>query len=279
MARLLVIAAALAFLAGPVFAQQPLKLDIKDGRVNLDAASVPARLILAEWAKVGGTKVVGGDKVSGAPLTLKLVNMPERQALDIILRNVAGYMAAPRLASAAPGASAYDRILILPTSAAAASAAANSPRAGMPSSPGPMAGLERRAMPPRPPGMMPRPGEQPEAPEPVEQPEPEEPDNGVINQQPVFTFPQPQNPGNQVFVPVPPNFGAPGTPGSSQPMIQLQPNANGQPTIYNFTPSTNAPTPVGGGFQVIGSPTPGVVQQPVVQPGQPVPPKPPGAKN
>ena len=56
-------------------------------------------------------QVVGADKITGAPLTLKLVDMPERQALDIILRNVAGFMAAPRTAAAAPGASAYDRIL------------------------------------------------------------------------------------------------------------------------------------------------------------------------
>ena len=52
---------------------------------------MPARQILTEWARIGGTKVVGGEKMTGAPLTLKLVNVPERQALDIILRNVAGY--------------------------------------------------------------------------------------------------------------------------------------------------------------------------------------------
>ena len=85
---------------------------------------MPVRQILAEWARVGGTKVVGADKITGAPLTLHIVNMPERQALDIILRNVAGFMAAPRLASAAPGVSAYDRILIMATSSAPAPAPA-----------------------------------------------------------------------------------------------------------------------------------------------------------
>ena len=88
---------------------------MQDGRVTLEANAVPVRQILAEWARVGGTKIVGGDKITGAPVTLKLVDMPERQALDIILRNVAGFMAAPRLATAAPGASAYDRIMILAT--------------------------------------------------------------------------------------------------------------------------------------------------------------------
>ncbi len=99
----------------PAQAQQ-LNLQINDGRVTLDATNVPARQILAEWARIGGTKVVGAEKITGSPLTLKLVDMPERQALDIILRNVAGFMAAPRQASAVPGASTYDRILIMATS-------------------------------------------------------------------------------------------------------------------------------------------------------------------
>src|SRR5262245_39842725 len=111
MRQVLPFAAVFAVLLSPAYAQQNVKLEITNGRVNLDATSVPARQILAEWARVGGTKVVGAEKVTGMPLTLKLVNTPERQALDIILRNVAGYMAAPRSASAAPGASGYDRIL------------------------------------------------------------------------------------------------------------------------------------------------------------------------
>ena len=217
--------------------------------------------------------------MTGTPLTLKLVNVPERQALDIILRSVAGYMAAPRLASATPGASAYDRIVILPTSAGAATAAANTPRTSTPANPGMLSGNGR--IPPRPPGMMPRPGEQAEAIEQDDPPEPDDPaDTGVMTPPPVFTFPQPQTPGNQVFVPVPQNLGGQGVPGGTAPMIQLQPNANGQPTIYNFTPANTAqPGAAGGGFQVIGSPTPGVVQQPVAQPGQPVQPKPPGERN
>src|SRR5262245_20421896 len=109
MARVLLALAILA-IALPARAQQ-LTLQMTDGRVTLEANAVPVRQILAEWARVGGTKIVGAEKINGAPLTLHITNMPERQALDIILRNVAGFMAAPRLAAAAPGASAYDRIL------------------------------------------------------------------------------------------------------------------------------------------------------------------------
>lgn len=275
MRQVLLFAAVFAFLASPARAQQSVKLEIKDGKVTLEANNAPARQILSEWSKIGGTKVVGSEKVTGALLTLKLVNVPERQALDIILRNAAGYIAAPRLASAAAGASGYDRILILPTSTAtpASSAAASVVAPGRAMMPGGITGTERRVM-PRPPGV--RPGEA-DADEPVQsEPEPDVTDNGIPNTgQPVFTFPQPQMPGNQVFMPV--QNGAPGT----VPQINLQPNPNGQPTIYNFVPQGGAAAPVNGGFNVIGSPTPGVIQQPVTQPGQTTPPtpqRPPGGR-
>jgi hypothetical protein len=45
------------------------------------------------------------------------VDVPERQALETILRSVSGYLAAPRTATITT-ASRFDRILILPTSAA-----------------------------------------------------------------------------------------------------------------------------------------------------------------
>jgi hypothetical protein len=179
-------------------------------------------------------------------------------------------MAAPRLASAEPGLSAYDRIVILPTSSAPAATNANA-NTRMPNNTGAMAGLERRVA-PRPPGLP-------------------DPDNDVAmeaqpgseptefpNQPPVFTFPQAQQgAGNQGFMPMQPGaFGVPGQPGA-QPQITLQPGADGQPMIYNFVPNGTPPA-AGGGFTVIGSPTPGMVQQPPPQPGQPVPvpPKPPG---
>lgn len=113
----------------PAEAQQPLRLSIQDGRVTLHAQNVPVRTILAEWSRIGGTAVFGGDRIAGAPVTLDFSGLPERQALDILLRNVAGYVLGAR-ASATGGASSYDRILILPTSVAprpAATPAANTP--------------------------------------------------------------------------------------------------------------------------------------------------------
>lgn len=91
-----------------------LKLSIKDGLVTLTAQDVPLSMVMAEWAKVGQTKVVNGEKIL-TPVSLMLVDVPERKALDIILRSASGYMLAERPTPLA-NASVFDRILILPTS-------------------------------------------------------------------------------------------------------------------------------------------------------------------
>ncbi len=96
---------------------QAVKVRFHDGLVTLSAQNAPLRAILAEWARLGGTTIVNGERVAGTPLTLELSGVPERQAIDILLRTVSGYMAAPRAADK-PGASVYDRILILATSTA-----------------------------------------------------------------------------------------------------------------------------------------------------------------
>jgi hypothetical protein len=98
-------------------AQAPLRLQISEGRVTLHAENVPVRTILAEWARVGGAKIINGEAVAGAPLTLDLEGVPERRALDIVLRGVSGFVLAARQPGT-PGMSVYDRIMILPTSVA-----------------------------------------------------------------------------------------------------------------------------------------------------------------
>lgn len=112
-----VVLALLIAAAAPARAQQSLKLEFSSGQVTLHAQNAPVRAILAEWARLGGATIVNGDRVAGPPLTLELTNVPEREALDVILRSVAGYMLAPRPAGSA-GASTFDRIMILPTSTA-----------------------------------------------------------------------------------------------------------------------------------------------------------------
>jgi hypothetical protein len=112
------LAAAVMFAwALPAFAQQPVALQFEQGRVTLVARNAPVRTILGEWARLGGATIVNGDQIAGAPVTLELTAVPEREAIAIILRDVAGYMLAPRPVGAA-GVSAFNRIVILPTSTA-----------------------------------------------------------------------------------------------------------------------------------------------------------------
>lgn len=250
MRRTLLILALAVLVAAPARAQA-LKLAFNQGRVSVDATAVPVRTILGEWAKLGGTKVVGAERISGAPLTLKLVDVPEAQALDVILRSVAGYMAAPR--AALTGASMYDRILIMATSSVAAPAPSRPAANG----PNPNNGTQR-FIPPRPV----RQGQLAEPDEDEEDPNPPNP--------PVFTFPQP---GQQGF-PQPGPFNGP-------PMVNGAPMvipSAGQPQTITINPAP-APTGPTTPFGSTGATVPGMIQQPVVQPGQPLPPgvRPPGA--
>ena len=96
-----------------------LTLSVRDGLVSLDAQDVTVRQILTEWARVGQTRIVNVERITGGPITLKLDAVPEKQALDIILRSIPGYMAMPRPTQVAD-ASLYDRILIMATTTAVA---------------------------------------------------------------------------------------------------------------------------------------------------------------
>jgi hypothetical protein len=97
----------------------PLVLSIQNGVVSLDAQDVTVRQILSEWARIGHTEIVNAERIVGGPVTLKFDSVPEKQALDIVLRAVPGYVAAHR-AMLVADASIYDRILIMPTTIAVA---------------------------------------------------------------------------------------------------------------------------------------------------------------
>ena len=137
--RSLPVSALALLFAIPCFAGE-LKLSINSGRVTIIATNVPIAQVLQEWARVGHTKFVNGERLMGPPITVQLVNVPERDALDIILRSASGYVAAPR-AQLVADASMYDRIMVMPMSVAPAPsagpvAAAPAPppfRAAMPS--------------------------------------------------------------------------------------------------------------------------------------------------
>jgi hypothetical protein len=110
--------AMLACLASSAAAQVStpgVSLVIRDGKVTLKAEQASIRQILAEWERQGQVKITGTEKLAGAPLTLSLVDVPEKQALEIVMRGVPGYVAVDRVAQVdgPAGSSRFDRVLVM----------------------------------------------------------------------------------------------------------------------------------------------------------------------
>ena len=227
--------ASVTWLAAGSTAFADVQLTIRNGQVSLVAKDATVRQILTEWARVGQTKIVNVERIPGGPITLELKDVPEQEALDVLLRSVSGYMAAPR-ATAVANASAFDRIIVMPTSAA--------PRAPVGAAPPPV--FPQPGMP----GQFGQPTRQGEDDQDDERPMP-----GAVppNRGPVFnTFPQPQivnpqQPGMPAVVPGVLPFPQGGTPAGELPPATNPPG--GQPTA-----------PFG------GAAVPGMIVQP--QPGQ-----------
>jgi hypothetical protein len=210
-------------------ASADVQLSIQDGRVTLTATNATVRQILTEWARVGQTKIVNVERIPGGPLTLQLTNMPEQEALDMLLRSVTGYMAAPRSTPVA-NLSHYDRILVLPKAAVARTPVVAPPTR-----------------------------------QPVFQPPPDNDDDQPSVGQP------PRGPLFPTFQQPPPNeqepaiTGFPGFPGGFPPQPAQAPygtpvdQQTGQPLFV-------APAP-GGAQAPVGTPRPGMIIQPPVQPG------------
>lgn len=116
----------------PLPASAQVRLSIDEGRVTLNATNATMSQILAEWARVGQTTIVNGDRVPGNVVAFELSDVSEADALEIILRSVSGYLLAPR-PELVRNTSRYDRILILPTSSPVRTQAA--PAAASPMTP------------------------------------------------------------------------------------------------------------------------------------------------
>lgn len=196
-----------------------LQLTIKDGLVTLVADNVPVRQILDQWARIGDTTVVNGDKVVGPPVTLRFDGVPEREVLDTLLRSAAGYLVAPR-AEGHVGASQYDRILILATSRppAASPRPAGTAPPPVPFAPPPIVTEQQydptqvpQAEPGQPPALQPYPGPFPGAVNPQPQTGGQEPTQPVALPQPGFV-PVPQQQGNPPVVIMPPGVNPPAPP-------------------------------------------------------------------
>jgi hypothetical protein len=230
--RALAAGTCLLFLTASAASAQ-VQLSLRDGRVTVVATNATVRQILAEWARVGQTTIVNVERIPGGPLTLQLTNMSEQEALDILLRSVTGYMAAPRPMAIA-GLSRYDRILVLPTVATARPPASAAPAPVFQQLP-----------------VQPRIDDD-------DQPSIVQPSRG-----PLFpTFTQPPSGGAQPG-------GQTSTPGMVQPPLVIE-DQNGVviPTPAGAAPATRPgvfiPPP---GGTAVGTPRPGMIVPPPVQPG------------
>lgn len=219
-------------------ASADVQIILKDGRVSITAKDATVRQILTEWARVGQTNVVNVDRIPGGPLTLELTNMPEGQALDVLLRSVSGYVAAPRQTSVA-NLSVFDRIIVMATVAAPRPAAV----AGQPA---PV--FQQPQFTPQP--------------QPADD-EPDEPSAPNVQMNP------PRGPVFNTFPP--PQVGAPNAPFGGPGGAPRQPQA--APVTFGATPSA----PAGGGVSVPGmvpqpAVQPGMIMPPGTQgqPGQPI---------
>ena len=223
--RCLVITAVVGAAASPAAAGE-LKLSLSNGRATLIAQDVPVRQILDEWARVGQTTIVNGDKLTGPALTLQLVDRPEREVLDLILRSASGYIAAQRPINLA-AASQFDRVMILPVSRGPVGVVSAPPN--------------HFRQPPPQPQQMPMPMVEDDNDNPVEQPQIMPPGIGPQNGPTQFPFqPQPAQPApitapRPGILPAPPPgqpnpYGPPpGAPGSTVPPPFGRPGVPGTP--------------------------------------------------
>ena len=61
---------------------------------------------------MGDTRFVGADTLNRVPVRLEMFDVPEADALRILLRDASGYVAAPRVIQA-EGSSRFDRVLVM----------------------------------------------------------------------------------------------------------------------------------------------------------------------
>jgi hypothetical protein len=97
-----------------------VQLTMHDGRVSLVAREATLQQILTEWARVGGTAITNYDRLPARAFTLQLVDVPEREALAVLLEGAGGYVARERLGPI-DRVSRFSRLVVMPPSAAALS--------------------------------------------------------------------------------------------------------------------------------------------------------------
>ena len=105
----LIVAVTLA--ASPAAAQAP-EVSFHAGRVTIAAREAPLAAVLDSWERQGGSRFDGAGRLADQSISVQLVDVPEREALRVLLRSAGGYVAIPR-SIGQPGGSAFERIFIM----------------------------------------------------------------------------------------------------------------------------------------------------------------------
>jgi hypothetical protein len=85
-------------------AQTPhVSLVLDERGVTLDARDATLREVLSEWERVGGMKLLNAEVLDDRRVTLQVSAVGEREALDILLRDLGGYVLGVRGAGASGG--------------------------------------------------------------------------------------------------------------------------------------------------------------------------------
>ena len=237
----------LGMMAAASTASAQVSLTMQGGHVTLVAKNATIRQILAEWERVGQTKVVNGERVQSGALNLELTDMPEQQALDIVLRSVNGVLLAPRTELADGNVSAFARIILMPPSVPP-------PPSAAPASQPPPFAQQTYTQPTYSQQLLPAPDDT------------DERANGVPQPRPVFVFPQPQITNPQLGPSALPIGGAIAQPQMPPLVFPPQGAPGAAPPTAAFPGAPTSATP-------LGVSVPGMLV-PAQQPGQPGLPQP-----
>ena len=109
-----------------ISAPNDVVVTIQDGRATVTARNAAVTDVLAAWSRAGGTTILNVEALGESRLTVQLVDVPEEEALDVILRPASGYVARQR-ASVSAGESRFDRVAIIARRAVPAVAPAPAP--------------------------------------------------------------------------------------------------------------------------------------------------------
>ena len=73
-----------------------VSLAFTEAGVTLEARNATLPEILNEWSRLGGARILNLEAIDSRPMTLSLNGVPEHQALDILLRDIGGYILSAR---------------------------------------------------------------------------------------------------------------------------------------------------------------------------------------